>query len=96
MDGLGRTKGKKTSSSSPTLNAHGWVEGPSMNNNLEGWHSKVKKTAGNNHLNIFEIVELFKKEQASTEVEIRQLMGAETSRRNGSRRNSSRRTRTIP
>ena len=49
-------------------------EGPRTNNNLEGWHSKVKKIAGKNHLNIFEIVELFKKEQASTEIEIRQLM----------------------
>ena len=44
-----------------------------MNNNLKGWHSKVKKIAGKNHLNIFEIIELFKKEQASIEVEIRQL-----------------------
>ena len=41
---------------------------------LKGWHSKVKKIAGKNHLNIFEIVELLKKEQASTEVEIRQLI----------------------
>ena len=32
-------------------------EGPRTNNNLEGWHSKVKKITGN----IFEIVELFKK-----------------------------------
>ena len=33
-----------------------------------------KEIVGKNHLNILEIVELFKKEQASTEVEIRQLM----------------------
>ena len=57
-----------------------------MNNNLEGWHSKVKKIAGNNHLNIFEIVELFKKEQASTQVEIRQLMAGGTRRRQAPRR----------
>ena len=24
-------------------------EGPRMNNNLEGWHSKVKKITGKNH-----------------------------------------------
>ena len=35
-------------------------EGPRTNSHLEGWHSKVKKIAGKNHLNIFEMVELFK------------------------------------
>ena len=43
-------------------------EGPRMNSKLEGWHSKVKKITGKTHL---EIVELFNKEQASTEVEMR-------------------------
>ena len=53
-------------------------EGPRTNNNLEVWHSKVKKKiAGKNHVNIFEIIELFKK-QAPTEVEIRQLMAGGT------------------
>ena len=33
------------------------------NNNLEGWHSKVKQIADKNHLNIFGIVELLKKQQ---------------------------------
>ena len=60
--------------------------GPRTNNNLEGWHSKVKKIAGKNHLNIFGIVELFKKEQASTEVKIRQLMAGGTRRRQAPRR----------
>ena len=36
-----------------------------------------KKIAGKNHVNIFEIIELFKK-QAPTEVEIRQLMAGGT------------------
>ena len=81
-----------STTSLPTLNAHGWVvnllqpsgmciqrpEGPRTNNNLEVWHSKVKKKiAGKNHVNIFEIIELFK-EQAPTEVEIRQLMAGGT------------------
>ena len=43
-------------------------DGPRTNNNLEGWHNKVKKIAGKSHVNIFEMVELFKIEQASTEV----------------------------
>ena len=42
--------------------------------NLEGWHNKVKKIAGKSHLNIFEMVELFKLEQTSTEVGLRQLI----------------------
>ena len=40
-DGLGRAKGKQASSSSPTLNAHGCVEGPRMNDNLEGTVKKL-------------------------------------------------------
>ena len=38
------------------------------NNHVEGWHSRLKKVVGKVHPNIFEIVEAFKKEQASTEV----------------------------
>ena len=56
-------------------------KGLRMNNNLKGWHSNVKKIAGKNHLNIFEIIELFKKEQASIEVEIRQLRAGGARRR---------------
>ena len=73
--------------SSPTLTAHGWVvnllqpEGSGTNNDLEGWHRKVKEIAGKNHLDIFEIIELFKKEQSSTEFKIRQLIAGGTRRR---------------
>ena len=31
-------------------------EGPRTNNNAEGWHSKMKKLAGNSHTNIYEAV----------------------------------------
>ena len=56
-----------------------------MSNNLERWQSKVaKKITGRNHLHSFEIVELFKKKQALTEVEIRQLMTGEIRRRQAS------------
>ena len=46
------------------------------NNHVEGcngWHSRLKKVVGKVHPNIFEIVEVFKKEQASTEVSLTQL-----------------------
>ena len=32
------------------------------NNHVEGWHSRLKKVVGKVHPNIFEIVEVFKKE----------------------------------
>ena len=32
------------------------------NNHVEGWHSRLKKVVGKAHPNIFEIVEVFKKE----------------------------------
>ena len=41
---------------------------------LEGWHNNVKKITRKSHLNIFEMVELFKLEQALTQVGLRQLM----------------------
>ena len=48
---------------------------------LKGGTAKSKKIAGKNHLNNFEILEFFKKEQDSTQVEIRQLMAGGTRRR---------------
>ena len=61
----------------PTLNAHGWVVNllqPSGTIILKGGTARSKNCWYKNDLNIFEILELFKKEQVSTEVEIRQLM----------------------
>ena len=53
------------------------------NNHVEGWHNRLKKVVGKAHPNVFEIVETFKKEQASTEVSIAQLAtGAAPTRRN--------------
>ena len=43
------------------------------NNHTEGWHNRLKKVVGKAHPNVFEIVETFKKEQASTEVSTAQL-----------------------
>ena len=44
------------------------LDGSHVNNNLEGWHSRVKTLAGKAHLNTFEMVELFKTEQSHMEV----------------------------
>lgn len=44
------------------------LDGPGTNNNLEGWHSRVKTLARKAHLNIFEMVELFKTEHSHMEV----------------------------
>ena len=53
------------------------------NNHVEGWLNRLKKVVGKAHPNVFEIVETFKKEQASTEVSIAQLAtGAAPTRRN--------------
>ena len=43
------------------------------NNNLEGWHSKLKKIVGKAHPNVFEIVWTFKLEQAAVELSVAQL-----------------------
>ena len=45
------------------------IDGPHTNNNLEGWHSRVKTKVGKAHLNIFEVVELFKTEQSHVEAD---------------------------
>ena len=44
------------------------LDGPHTNNHAKGWHSKVRKLAGKAHPNIYEVVSLFKMEQAATEV----------------------------
>ena len=49
------------------------MEGPKTNNHVEGWHKKINRAAGKAHPNIFELVELFKTEQANTEVSLVQL-----------------------
>ena len=52
---------------SGSVRTNNYVEG------WHGWHSRLKKVVGKAHPNIFEIVEVFKKEQASTEVSLTQL-----------------------
>ena len=39
----------------------------STNNHLEGWHNCLRRVVGKSHPNIFECVEVFQREQVSTE-----------------------------
>ena len=48
-------------------------EGPQTNNHIEGWHTRLKKIVGKAHPNIFEVFEVMKKEQASSEMKLEQL-----------------------
>ena len=48
-------------------------ESARTNNHIEGWHSKLKKVVGKAHPNVYEIVEIFKREQGVTEITISQL-----------------------
>ena len=47
--------------------------GPRTNNHLEGWHNRMKRIARKAHPNLYEVLELFQREQAATEVTIQQL-----------------------
>ena len=47
--------------------------GPRTNNHLEGWHNRMKRISRKAHPNLYEILELFQREQAATEVAIQQL-----------------------
>ena len=48
-------------------------ESARTNNHIDGWHSKLKKVVGKAHPNVYEIVEIFKREQGVTEITISQL-----------------------
>ena len=43
------------------------------NNHLEGWHNRMKRIARKAHPNLYEVLELFQREQAATEVTIQHL-----------------------
>ena len=51
---------------------------PRTNNHLEGWHNKLKRITRKSHPNIYEIVTIFKQEQAFTKVSIAQLASGAT------------------
>ena len=43
-------------------------DGPRTTNNLEGWHSKLKKYLQHPHPNIYKLIEMLKREQAANEI----------------------------
>ena len=54
--------------------------GPHTNNHLEGWHNHLKRVTRKAHPNLFEVVEILKKEPAASEEAIEQLAGGGTIR----------------
>ena len=59
--------------------------GPRTNNHLEGWHNRMKRIARKAHPNLYEVLELFQREQAATEVTIQQLEAGGVHKRRGGR-----------
>ena len=47
--------------------------GQGTNNHVEGWHSQLKKIVGKSHPNTFEIINVMRKEQATTEMKLNQF-----------------------
>ena len=60
---------------------HYSTNGPRTNNHVEGWHNKLNSAAGKAHPNVFELVELFRNEQAMTEVTLQQLAAGGATRK---------------
>ena len=56
---------------------HQWnyfnFEGPHTNNHVEACHSRLKKVVGKSHPNIYEINDVFKREEASTKMKMQML-----------------------
>ena len=50
------------------------VDGPRTNNHVEGWHFRLKRVIGKAHPNIYELVEVFKKEESLTTMRVQQLV----------------------
>ena len=57
--------------SSTTLIALGLMDSSSLTNELlTGWHSRLKKVVGKPHPNIFELIEVIKKKEATTKMKM--------------------------
>lgn len=59
----------------PSVWNHHGNDGPRTTNHLEGWHSKLNRAVMKAHPNLFEIINILKKEQAANEVKLLQLEG---------------------
>ena len=44
--------------------------GPRTNNHVEGWHSRMNKVVGKPHPNIYELVDVIKREEATTRMKL--------------------------
>ena len=53
---------------------HQWnylnYDGSSISNNVEGWHSRLKKVVGKPHPNVYELVDIIRREEAVVQTEI--------------------------
>ena len=47
--------------------------GPRTNNHVEGWYSRLNKVVGKPHPNIYEIINVFKREEVSTKMKMQML-----------------------
>ena len=50
------------------------VDGPRTNNYVEGWHSRLKKAVVKPHPNVYELVEVIKREESITTMKVQQLL----------------------
>ena len=55
-----------------------WLERARTNHHVKGWHSRLKRIIGKPHPNIFEIIDVIKKEQATTEMKLEQFAAGAT------------------
>ena len=60
---------------------HADNEGPAINNHLEGWHARLNRLAKKSHPNIYEVIEIFQREEASSKVTILQLKSGGVARK---------------
>ena len=60
-------------------NAHD-TDSVRRNNDVEGWHSRLKRIVGKPHPNILECVQVFQREQAATEIAIIAIPSRRTKR----------------
>ncbi|XP_067648905.1 uncharacterized protein [Haliotis asinina] len=56
-------------------------DGPRTNNHVEGFHTRLMKKAGKSHPNLFEVVQLFIHEEASSNVQVLQLESGQSAPR---------------
>ena len=46
--------------------------GPRTNNHVEGWHSRLSKVVGKPHPNVYELVDVIKREEATSKLKLQQ------------------------